>query len=79
MVDPHTEAGRRRSEEATTMRADGRPTLPTTLEAERACNPFLRIDVPAVRDAVARQLGRAPADRVEAFAALRRWKDGFVA
>ena len=79
VVEPDNEALRRRSEEATTMRADGRPTLPTTLEAERACNPFLRIDVPAVRDAVARQLGRAPADRVETFAALRRWKDGFVA
>ena len=79
VVEPNNEALLRRSEEATTMRADGRPTLPTTLEAERACNPFLRIDVPAVRDAVARQLGRTPADRVEAFAALRRWKDGFIA
>jgi len=79
MVDPHNEALRRRSEEATAMQADGRPTLPTTLEAERACNPFLRIDAPAVRDAVARQLGRTPVDRVETFAALRRWKDGFAA
>jgi hydroxyacylglutathione hydrolase len=79
VVDPDNEALRRRSEEATAMRAAGHPTLPSTLEAERACNPFLRIDAPAVRDAVARQLGRTPVDRVEAFAALRRWKDGFAA
>jgi hydroxyacylglutathione hydrolase len=79
VVDPDNEALRRRSEEAIAMRAQGQPTVPTTLENERACNPFLRIDAPAVRAAVARQLGQAPADRVEAFAALRRWKDGFAA
>jgi len=78
-VDPDNEALRRRSEEASAMRAEGRPTLPTTIAAERAANPFLRIDVPEVADAVASHLGRVPADRVEAFAALRRWKDGFRA
>jgi hypothetical protein len=35
------------------MRQAGRPTLPTTLASENACNPFLRIDSPAVRAAVA--------------------------
>lgn len=78
-VDPENEALLRRSEEASAMRADGRPTLPTSLADERACNPFLRIDAPAVRAAIAGHLGRAPVDRVEAFAELRRWKDGFRA
>ncbi len=77
VVDPDNEALRRRSEEASAMRADGRATLPTTLADERACNPFLRIDAPAVRASVTARLGRAPLDRVEAFAELRRWKDGF--
>ena len=76
-VDPENEALRRRSEEASAMRADGRATLPTTLADERACNPFLRIDAPAVRASITTRLGRAPTDRVEAFAELRRWKDGF--
>ena len=76
-VDPENEALRRRSEEASAMRADGRATLPTTLADERACNPFLRIDAPAVRASITARLGRAPTDRVEAFAELRRWKDGF--
>lgn len=79
MVDPDNEALRRRSEEASAMRADGRPTLPTTLAEERITNPFLRIDAPEVGAAVAAWLGHAPADRIEAFAALRRWKDGFRA
>ena len=76
-VDPENEALRRRSEEASAMRADGRATLPTTLADERACNPFLRIDAPGVRASITARLGRAPSDRVEAFAELRRWKDGF--
>ncbi|WP_027072679.1 hydroxyacylglutathione hydrolase [Luteimonas sp. J29] len=79
VVDPDNAALRRRHEEAATMRATGRPTLPTTIGGERACNPFLRVDAPAVRAAVAARSPAAAGDRVEAFAELRRWKDGFRA
>ncbi len=78
-VEPDNAALRRRSEEVDAMRENGRPSLPSTLSVELACNPFLRVDVPSVRAAVAARLGREPADRVEAFAELRRWKDGFRA
>ena len=78
-VDPDNPALQRRSEEASAMRTAGLPTLPTTLAAERAANPFLRIDAQAVQAAITARLGRAPVDRVEAFAELRRWKDGFRA
>ena len=61
------------------MRDRSSPTLPSTIARERAGNPFLRVDAPAVREAVARRLGRDPVDRVETFAELRRWKDGFRA
>jgi hydroxyacylglutathione hydrolase len=61
------------------MRATGRPTLPSTLANELAANPFLRVDRLEVRASQARETGRAPADDVDAFAALRRWKDGFTA
>ncbi|HEY0504591.1 MAG TPA: hydroxyacylglutathione hydrolase [Lysobacter sp.] len=79
VVEPGNPALDRRIEEAQAMRETGRPTLPSTLQTERDTNPFLRVDHTAVRAAVARQLGRDPADGVETFAALRRWKDGFVA
>ena len=79
VVDPDNEALRRRSEEASAMRANDLASLPTSLASERACNPFLRIDTPSVRASIAARLGRAPLDRVEAFAELRRWKDGFRA
>ena len=79
VVEPRNPALQRRFEEATAMRATGRPTLPSTLADELAANPFLRVDRPEVRASLARETGRAPADDVDAFAALRRWKDGFTA
>jgi len=77
-VDPANPALRRRCEDVTAMHHSGRPTLPVALGSELACNPFLRIDVPEVRTAVAAREG-GDADRVAQFAALRRWKDGFRA
>lgn len=77
VADPANDARRRRTEEAQAMLNAGRPTLPSTLAQEVATNPFLRIDTPAIRDAVAHRLGRPPQDRVETFAELRRWKDEF--
>ena len=79
VVEPGNPALRRRIEEAKGMRETGRPTLPSTLGDERDTNPFLRVDSVEVRASVARQFGQAPVDGVETFAALRRWKDGFVA
>jgi hydroxyacylglutathione hydrolase len=78
VVDPDNPALRRRTEEVRAMRERNAPTLPATLAGECAANPFLRVGTPAVRAALAARLGRAPADDVEAFAELRRWKDGFA-
>src|SRR4249919_3563000 len=78
-VDPDNTALLARAAEARDARLAGRPTLPATLADERACNPFLRVDAPAVQAAVARHMGHAPRDRVETFAGLRRMKDGFRA
>lgn len=79
VVEPGNPALSRRIEEAQAMRETGRPTLPSTIGIERDTNPFLRVDGAQVRASVARELGRDPANGVETFAALRRWKDGFVA
>ncbi|MBQ0931300.1 hydroxyacylglutathione hydrolase [Ideonella alba] len=58
------------------VRADGRPSLPTTLAQERQINPFLRCDQPAL---VASGLAHgAASDRPDdVFAALRAWKNEF--
>jgi len=76
-VDPDNPALRDRQQQVTALRTAAQPTLPSTLADERATNPFLRVDSPAVHTAIAERLGREPADRAETFAELRRWKDGF--
>lgn len=77
-VEPGNRVLRERREEVERMRATGQPTLPSTLGQELACNPFLRIDAPQVRAALAgRVAARHANDRVALFAALRAWKDGF--
>jgi len=76
-VEPENEALQSRRDEAGALREAGRPTLPSTISAERDTNPFLRWDAPAVREAAARHAGRELGDPVAVFAELRRWKDSF--
>jgi hydroxyacylglutathione hydrolase len=57
-------------------RAEGRPTLPSTIGTERAINPFLRSREPAVTQA-ARAREPSATDEVAVFAALRQWKNEF--
>ena len=62
-----------RVEEVAKLRAEGRPTLPTTIAAELAANPFLRAEDPAVQAAV----GMTGADPAAVFAEIRARKDRF--
>ena len=62
-----------RAEEVARLRAEKRPTLPTTIAAELAGNPFLRADKPSVQAAV----GMVGADAAEVFAEIRARKDRF--
>ncbi len=55
------------------LRATGEPTVPTTIGAERAANPFLR----AAEASLAAALGLDGATPVEVFAETRRLKDAF--
>ena len=56
-----------------TMRASGRPTIPTTLGLERRTNPFLRPHDPGIR----RHLGMEDAGDADVFAEIRARKDRF--
>lgn len=77
VVDPDNMPLQQRTKEAKAMRESAMPTLPSTIAQERACNPFLRCDQPAVVASVASWIGDTPEDELATFAALRRWKDGF--
>jgi hydroxyacylglutathione hydrolase len=58
------------------LRAQGRPTLPSSIGLERQVNPFLRCEAPEVV-AAARAQGAANDDAVTVLAALREWKNRF--
>ncbi|MDR3386432.1 MAG: hydroxyacylglutathione hydrolase [Rudaea sp.] len=69
-----------RSAQAKALRARSEATLPVSLAQERATNPFLRVDAPALREACGAALGAEPArDRVARFAWLRQLKDEYRA
>ncbi|MCB1491282.1 MAG: hydroxyacylglutathione hydrolase [Rhodobiaceae bacterium] len=72
-VDPENAALKARAAEVDAKRAKGEPTLPTTIGLERATNPFLRADDPAIRAA----LGMADASDAAVFAEIRGRKDRF--
>lgn len=70
-VEPGNAALRKRAEEVDRLRAEGRPTVPTTLGLERETNPFLRPWSTGLREAV----GLPQADDVAVFAKTRELKD----
>jgi hydroxyacylglutathione hydrolase len=72
-IDPHNPALRRRAAHVLGLRRAGKPTVPSLLGEERAANPFLRADDPALQQAV----GLTGADPVAVFAEIRRRKDGY--
>jgi hydroxyacylglutathione hydrolase len=59
------------------LRAQGRPTLPSTLELEKRVNPFLRCRHEDVKSAAERRAGRVLSTPVAVFAEVRSWKDTF--
>lgn len=72
-VDPDNEQLAARLAQIEALRADGKATLPSTIALEKATNPFLRSDDPAVAAAV----DLAGANPVEVFAEIRSRKDSF--
>lgn len=72
-VDPDNAALRQRMAEINHARAEGRPTVPSTLALEKATNPFLRATDPAIQA----YLGMENANAAEIFAEIRARKDRF--
>jgi hydroxyacylglutathione hydrolase len=77
-LEPGNLAARARLEAVQQARAAGSEPDPSTLAGEREVNPFLRLDVPSVAEAVARRAGlAADAPARERFVALRRLRDAW--
>jgi hydroxyacylglutathione hydrolase len=62
---------------AASLRAAGRPTLPSTIGLEKRVNPFLRSRHEDVKSAAEHRAGRSLPTPVAVFAEIRSWKDGF--
>ena len=72
-IDGGNEALRARMATVTALRAQGLPTLPTTLGQEKATNPFLRCDNEQLRA----NLHLSGSDDISVFTQIRKLKDDF--
>lgn len=72
-VDPDNAALHQRLHDIDAARAQGAFTVPSTMELERATNPFLRAHDPALRAAI----GMSEAHETDVFAEIRGRKDKF--
>ena len=72
-IEPANRALISRAGRIRAARAEGRPTVPSSLAEELATNPFLRAHLPEVKEAV----GLASAGDAETFAEIRQRKDNF--
>jgi hydroxyacylglutathione hydrolase len=66
-----------RIEAEQSKRNNGQPTVPSTIALEKATNPFLRYDGPAILDRLEQAGHIATREPIAAFAALRRWKNSY--
>jgi hydroxyacylglutathione hydrolase len=72
-LEPGNPALRGRMRQTQALRAEGRPTVPSTMAMEKATNPFLRPDSAEIR----KTLGMERADDVAVFGEIRARKDKF--
>ncbi|MFP3942552.1 MAG: hydroxyacylglutathione hydrolase [Alphaproteobacteria bacterium] len=72
-VEPGNEELRAFADEIDVLRAENKPTIPSTIGREKAANPFLRPDTPEIRQV----LGMPDATNVDVFAEIRKRKDSF--
>ncbi len=72
-VEPQNPKLLQRIEQVTQLRANHQATVPSTLEQERASNPFLRTHSPEIRQS----LNLKHASELEVFTELRKRKDNF--
>jgi hydroxyacylglutathione hydrolase len=75
-VEPGNAALQARAREIDRLRRSGQITLPTSIEQERATNPFMRTREKSVVDA-ARRINPDANAGATALAVIREWKDRF--
>ena len=77
LVEPGNSALLQRETRDRQTREQGRPTLPSAMALEKATNPFLRCEHPAVIEAAGQFSGGPADDPVKVFTAVREWRNRF--
>jgi hydroxyacylglutathione hydrolase len=79
ICEPNNKALIQRIQDAESLRHDLLPTVPSTMQLEKATNPFLRCSEPAIMQQIEAKFSmKLPAnDEQAAFIALRKWRDQF--
>jgi hydroxyacylglutathione hydrolase len=77
VVEPGNDELVHYSEHCERLRAQGLPTLPSSIGQEKRINPFLRTRQRAVAQAAQAHGAADPGDEVAVLAALRQWKNEF--
>lgn len=75
-MEPNNQAIREKALRVAAQRARGEPTVPSTIGDERATNPFMRCNSPAIIDQVRADLSEA-ASPAAVLGAVRRAKDRY--
>ncbi len=74
-VEPDSGSLLAREEQAMALIDANKPTVPSLLSLELETNPFLRTDLPHVKEQVEKGTGKKLQNSAEVFAAMRTWKD----
>lgn len=74
-VEPDNEQLHQYRDEVNRLRAQKKPTLPSTIRREKWINPFLRTGEPSVIRSVMNRTSQS--DSLSIFTALREWKNEF--
>jgi hydroxyacylglutathione hydrolase len=76
-AEPGNEAVAERRQKVDAMRAEGKPSVPSSIGEELETNPFLRTSSDRLAATVAEHEPPDASGEDDLFAALRRWKDRF--
>lgn len=76
-VEPQNDDITARANEVASLRAAGKPSLPTQIGLEKNVNPFFRWDSNELKASAQAHAGKPLMNETEVFAAVRAWKDNF--
>tara|TARA_Y100001936_G_C16076739_1_gene674544 strand:+ start:1631 stop:2395 length:765 start_codon:yes stop_codon:yes gene_type:complete len=75
LIEPGNQVLKELEVSAKRQRALDRPTLPSTIEIEKSCNPFLRCNQEEIIHNSSKYIGQPLLDPISVFSVVREWKN----